>query len=49
MAGAFLIYDLPLHATGEKQPNSNHHTLVRVVSYTAPILPPGLPAPALCR
>lgn len=47
-ADAFLIYGLPLHVTGNKQPNSSYHTLVRIVSYIASILLLGLPTPPLC-
>lgn len=51
-ADAFLIYGLPLHATGawggNKQPDSNYRTLVRTVSYIASILLLGVPTPPLC-
>lgn len=47
-ADAFLIYGLPLHTMGNKQPNSNYRTLVRIVSYIASILLPGLHTPPLC-
>lgn len=46
-ADAFLIYGLPLHAMGNKQPNSNYCALVRIVSYIASILLPRLPTPPL--
>jgi len=47
-ADAFLIYGLPLHGMGNKQPNSNYSALVRIDSYIASILLPGLPTPPLC-